>query len=377
MSNPQTSDAIISTFDRERSVYSAFAARIKTLVEDLVGTGGISLHSVTARTKDRKSLETKLQNRDPPYASLRDITDIAGIRIITYFPDDVDRVGKLIEAEFAVDRVNSVDKRSALDPDRFGYLSLHYVVSLSSARNCLAEYKPYQHRKCEIQVRSVLQHAWAEIEHDLGYKAAGEVPRDIRRRFSRVAGLLELADLEFQGIRADLAEYAQVVSVQVQTAPSTVLLDAVSLTAFIRTNKLVEEIDRNICDAVHVSAITDDPRPELAVSFPPLGVSTIEELKRALDKFKSVLVPFAIAWLGEMSDPVEKKPPSVRRGISVLYLRNVMLGAHPDASNIGSSIFRHVDAEVAKRIVKMMTTIYQRTVQPPLQHSRNEDNDVI
>lgn len=62
---------------------------------------------------------------------MSDIKDISGIRIITFFPDDVDAVAKLIQKEFAIDYSQSVDKRILLDPDRFGYLSLHYVAKLT------------------------------------------------------------------------------------------------------------------------------------------------------------------------------------------------------------------------------------------------------
>jgi ppGpp synthetase/RelA/SpoT-type nucleotidyltranferase len=113
----------------------------------------------------------------------------------------------MVEREFVVDRTNSVDKRTLLDPDRFGYQSLHYVAALSVARTGLAEYGRFTGLRVEIQIRSTLQHAWAEIEHDLGYKSAAGVPRDIRRRFSRIAGLLELADEEFSVIRRDLDAY--------------------------------------------------------------------------------------------------------------------------------------------------------------------------
>ena len=54
----------------------------------------------------------------------------------------------------------------------------------------------------------MLDHAWAEIEHDLGYKARDTVPAAARRRLSRLAGLLEMADQEFVAIRRDLDEYA-------------------------------------------------------------------------------------------------------------------------------------------------------------------------
>lgn len=83
-----------------------------------------------------------------------------------------------------------------MEPDRFGYCSVHYVVEMSQKRLNLYEHQAYEGLKCEIQIRSVLQHAWAEIEHDLGYKSEIAIPKRIRRNFSRLAGLLEIADKE-------------------------------------------------------------------------------------------------------------------------------------------------------------------------------------
>lgn len=83
------------------------------------------------------------------------------MRIITYFSEDVDKIASIIQSEFEVDEHNSVDKRIKLDPVRFGYLSLHYVVKLNSTRVRLSEYIIFKDLKVEIQIRSILQHAWA------------------------------------------------------------------------------------------------------------------------------------------------------------------------------------------------------------------------
>lgn len=73
------------------------------------------------------SLFEKLNRPGKAYQELGDVTDLVGLRIITYLPEDVDGVAQIIEDEFAIDRVNSIDKRLTSDPDRFGYASLHKV----------------------------------------------------------------------------------------------------------------------------------------------------------------------------------------------------------------------------------------------------------
>ena len=87
--------------------------------------------------------------------------------------------------------------------DRLGYQSVHYIVELPPNRTCLPEYSRYSGLKAEIQLRTVLQHAWAEIEHDIQYKSIETIPKEIRRRFTALAGLLEIADREFQAVQAD------------------------------------------------------------------------------------------------------------------------------------------------------------------------------
>jgi len=106
--------------------------------------------------------------------------------------------------EFVVDNQNSVDKRKVLDADQFGYLSSHYVVKIKSSQVRRPGFERFGDCVAEIQLRSILQHAWAEIEHDLGYKNTEQLPEEIRRRLYRLAGVLELADKEFSAIKFNL-----------------------------------------------------------------------------------------------------------------------------------------------------------------------------
>ncbi len=132
-----------------------------------------------------------------------DVTDLVGARIVTYFAGDVDKVAKVIEDEFSIDLEHSRDPRAAIEPDRFGYLSLHYVVTVSAARLLQTEWARFSGFTFEIQIRTILQHAWAEIEHDRGYHTPDDLPHHVRRRWSRVAALLEIADSEFMALRGE------------------------------------------------------------------------------------------------------------------------------------------------------------------------------
>ena len=116
---------LIEVYKQRISGYEAFVRCLTPLLETCLREASIRPHSVNGRVKEEKSLEAKLKRANKNYTSLDQITDICGIRIITYFSEEVDKVARLIEGEFAVDSANSVDKRVFTDPDRFGYASLH------------------------------------------------------------------------------------------------------------------------------------------------------------------------------------------------------------------------------------------------------------
>ena len=161
------SDLLVD-FDDSWPLYNELTKSLEILVPELLSRHDIPVHSIEARTKEREKFEEKINVPESRYAALGDITDISGVRIITYFLNDVDRASEIIKNEFEIDWENSVDKGAQLAPDRFGYLSRHYVAKLPESRLRLTEYKQFGDCKFEVQIRTILQHAWAEIEHDLG-----------------------------------------------------------------------------------------------------------------------------------------------------------------------------------------------------------------
>lgn len=196
-------------YARQRGLYADFAETIKAILVDVVRRADIKCNSIDARAKTVESFARKAATPAeghpdaPKYPEpLRQITDLSGVRVITFSPRAVSEVGQLIEQEFEI--VEKVDHSAArLQAEQFGYQSVHYIVRLSPGRKRLPEYERYRDLVAEIQVRTVLQHAWAEIEHDIQYKSSSTIPTQIRRRFMALAGMLELADREFQAIQED------------------------------------------------------------------------------------------------------------------------------------------------------------------------------
>lgn len=198
-------DEAVSLYETSlKNTYCFLSNKINELLTSLLSSNNIIVHSITSREKDTIKLKEKILREGKSYLNpLDDITDLAGVRIITYFPSDVDKIIPVIENEFIVDKINSIDKRKTIDPSAFGYASVHLVVQLSQKRINLPEYAIFKDLKCEIQVRTILQHAWAEIEHDIAYKSNEDIPYELRRKFASLSGLLEIADREFESLRKD------------------------------------------------------------------------------------------------------------------------------------------------------------------------------
>jgi hypothetical protein len=131
------------------------------------------------------------------------MADQVGLRIVTYLQSDVVAIVDLLGSQFEVlaDRDKGQETASK---GRFGYASRHLDLMLvDDEPTDDATLEPLQGQQFEVQIRTVLQHAWAEFEHDIRYK--GTIPDehapDLDRRLTLAAGLLELADREFSTIR--------------------------------------------------------------------------------------------------------------------------------------------------------------------------------
>jgi putative GTP pyrophosphokinase len=176
-------------------VTEQYVAIITTLLDD----AGINYLSIAGRTKSVASFAVKAVRTfdgEPLYADpLTQITDVVGVRVITYLQSDVIAVAELFADQLTIIDDRDLGEETARE-GRFGYASRHLLVSSAAVRDRLAS----------VQVRTVLQHAWAEFEHDIRYKGTvpAELAPDLERRFSLAAGLLELADREFSEIRNQL-----------------------------------------------------------------------------------------------------------------------------------------------------------------------------
>jgi ppGpp synthetase/RelA/SpoT-type nucleotidyltranferase len=315
-----------SEYSRAAALLPAFGVTLESLVLQLLAADGIQVHRVEYRVKSRESAAgkaaRKLTSAGEP-RPLDSFTDLLGLRVITYFRDAVDDVSRLVEREFTVDAKNSVDRRAALDPDQFGYLSVHYVAQLDPDRVALQDYQPFKGIKFEIQIRSILQHAWAEIEHDLGYKSEGALPRILRRRFSRLAGLLELADDEFVAIRQEIGKHQSTMSETIEQGSLEIEIDQDSLSAFALASQQLQQLGEEI--ARHMNgAVQDRPDGEFmgrqAVQLKAIGFHSIEDLSNYISKNRDVLEGFTLDRLRLIEHKPRVGRVPVPAGVALHYV---------------------------------------------------------
>lgn len=153
---------ILDEFSRREDMLGAFCTKTKGLIEASLEDAQIRFQSVQARVKSKIKLKQKYSDPAKDYKSLDDITDLAGLRVITYYEDDVDRVAEVIKREFNVDLARSVDKRMT-EPDHFGYNAINYVCTHDKKRTSDVEYKKFAEVLCEIQITSILSGACQRV----------------------------------------------------------------------------------------------------------------------------------------------------------------------------------------------------------------------
>jgi putative GTP pyrophosphokinase len=281
---------------------------------------GIPIHSIESRIKSDQSLTQKLSRPDRTYAQLWDVTDLLGFRIVTPFEDSIQAIAKVIEKNFRLDLHHSQNKLHFRDHERFGYRSLHYVCEFPNDEKNRG--LPTEAR-FEIQLRTSLQNVWAEIEHDLGYKADEVASPILRRRFSRLSSLFEIADEELVAIKKELNDY--VLNRQVGEDPK---LDHVTL-GDLTKHPEIEKLDQRI--AAHLGRTTSEHHFFPDYNLRALAAADLDTVQKTLSAFTATaaslesFIPlyfeFAKAALGFDVSQLEE----IQKGYGLLFLAHLHL----------------------------------------------------
>lgn len=163
---------------------------------------------VTSRLKDSKRLEAKLyqRNLENQYTSIeqihKDIVDLIGVRVALYFPSDSEKVGNVIKEIFKIESTKTFpnDQRKSSEYTRrfVGYCATHYrIFDIKSNNSVFAK-----RNRVEIQVASLLMHAWSEVEHDLVYKKMqGNLTIDEHETLDEINGLVVAGEISLSRLQ--------------------------------------------------------------------------------------------------------------------------------------------------------------------------------
>lgn len=193
-------ERFLQRFTLDRPSYEQAAKDAVVLLTEILENIPVLIHVVSARCKDTASLRLKLSQKGYGQPK-RQVTDLLAARVIAYYRDEIPIVVRRLREALEVDELRSVDKKTELEAVEFGYTSVHLIARTKGSWSTSPKYFSLRGRWFEIQIRSVLEHAWAEIEHEVVYKSGIEYPSSVKRRFARIAGAIEMLEDEFVSLR--------------------------------------------------------------------------------------------------------------------------------------------------------------------------------
>ena len=281
---------ILEDYRKQRENFVVLGDVVHSILSDISKELGLTVLAVEHRVKEEKSLAGKLERKGDLYNSFDDITDILGCRVVCFLSDEVEKVGKKIEEKFVIDWDNSIDKKNLLSANAFGYLSLHFICSLPFGDKWPDEICG---KKFEVQVRTILQHAWSAIHHDIGYKSDFGVPREISRQFARLAGLLELADDEFVRARNNMLAYTEDIRNRIITDDADdVVINMISLNEYVCHSNKMQDLIAEIAEIAGAEVKIIDPEsyvPQLAF----LGIKRLGDIENMINENRDLAIKLA------------------------------------------------------------------------------------
>lgn len=204
----QRENEIRAWYEPARWRFNAFERAVVPHLKRSLSSGGLHNLQIESRTKSVDSYVAKALSPDPVapeefrYSNpATEITDAVGARIIVPLSTDVEPVRLLLHQKYVVEE--EVERGAEDQLEVPGYQSLHLLVRLPEQEQSNPDFTDISDMVLEVQVRTILQHAWASLQHDLAYKTARAPAPPLKRRLTALAGVLELADREFVAVRAE------------------------------------------------------------------------------------------------------------------------------------------------------------------------------
>ncbi len=202
------SDKIELKFKSGLPAYTKLERKLKDILSDFMDEVGVRTLPIEGRIKSFESFWRKAERKkykDP----LTQIEDICALRIIYVYENDFARIHDKIEQEF---KLLEYGKRPNYKPiENIGYRSDHYILQLPKTWCHAPDYRDLDNLKFELQVRTILMHAWASINHELAYKSQDQIPNILQNDMLNLSETLEDADKQIVQIRAAREQYRELI----------------------------------------------------------------------------------------------------------------------------------------------------------------------
>lgn len=326
-------ESIVNEFYQKMDTYKKLEQDVEDIITTLLEVNQIKISNMTLRIKTEEALKNKILYKDK-YNHIEEITDVLGCRIVVLFESDVDRIFDLINENFEIVEIVDKRKKHKVNHIEFGYTSLHLVVKFTDSRCQLIEYQKYLDVLFEIQLRTVLQHAWAEVEHGLGYKSFYEPPMEIKRKLNRLAANLEILDEEFEDIRYEIALYNSSINKSEKVLKTDINKD--SLIAYVNNSTLLNELAKAIAEKYNFTISKDAgliSQQKLITKLNFHGYQYIHELNDDIIKHQDILKSIG----DEMSAKIYYDTPTLNLYSTILWFSFIPVIKNLIAGHSGSS----------------------------------------
>lgn len=184
-------------YNRKKPLYDNLVSEVRFHLQKCLKKDNIEVHYVGSRVKKFDSFYEKIKRREVEGNFFERIEDLAAVRVICLYLSDLERIKAIIFNEFRVMKADTMRTRS---PEHFGYMSDHYLIALPKEYSG-PRYNEVKNLKCEIQIRTILMHAWATVSHHLDYKKKTDIPTEFKKDFNAISGTFYLADTHFEMLR--------------------------------------------------------------------------------------------------------------------------------------------------------------------------------
>jgi ppGpp synthetase/RelA/SpoT-type nucleotidyltranferase len=325
-------EMLMEQYHERQAVYQRLAQVAEATLREALKAQHVAVIALEHRVKTETSLAGKLELKGAKYHTLDDVTDIVGMRVVTFYSDDVDKVAAIVNEVFEVDWNNSVDKRKLHRLDSFGYNSLHYICRLKapaapptapegkapptapegasivleaketnvapSGAEGGAEGGTLYSLRFEIQMRTALQHVWSTLDHDTAYKGNVKIPREYKRQFNRLAGMLELIDEEFSRLRNTLTDYSrQMLALEASGRLDEVDLNVDTFRRYLEAQPFAR-LNHRIA-AINQAELYPVPMMPFLRVLQKMGFETLGDVNRLIEEYSDDAYRLAVSQLGK------------------------------------------------------------------------------